>query len=113
MDQNTEVKGGTVNVRWKKGSCPANVALYVYYREVLPGNNASKWEKVNVPQAANNYVLELKCFKQYEIVVTGWKATEKLRPWKVNTGKGEKRGFKKRNSLRKQDREKKTTHTNS
>ena len=61
-----------------------------YYREVRPGNNTSMWKVVNVSRFADHYNLELKCFKEYEVAVTGWGART-LTPWRVKTGQG-KRG---------------------
>jgi len=38
---------------------------------------------------ADYYNLELECFKEYEVAVTGWGART-LKPWKVKTGQGNK-----------------------
>ena len=59
----------------------------VYYREVTPENNTGIWNSVIVPQFADRYNLELKCFKEYEVGVTGWGART-LKQWKVKTGQG-------------------------
>ena len=92
INQKTEVKGRTVKVRLKEGSCSPCDIYTVYYREVIPGNNASRWKAVNASRFVNPYNLELQCFKQYEIAVARWKAAEKLKPWKVKTGQGKKEG---------------------
>ena len=47
------------------------------------------WKVVNVLRFAGHYNLELKCFKEYEVAVTGWGART-LKPWKVKTGQGKK-----------------------
>ena len=59
----------------------------VYYREVTPENNTGIWNSVIVPQFADRYNLELKCFKEYEVGVTGLGART-LKSWKVKTGQG-------------------------
>ena len=87
-NQTKEVKGRTVTVRWEHGSCSA-VMYSVYYREVKSGNNAAIWKVVNVSRFADHYNLELECFKEYEVAVTGWGARS-LKPWKVKTGQGKK-----------------------
>ena len=64
----------------------------VYYREVKPENNTGIWKAVNVSRFADHYNLELKCFKEYEVAVTGagWGART-FKPWRVRTGQGKKR----------------------
>jgi len=62
---------------------------FVYYREVKPGNTPSIWKVVNVSRLADHYNLELDCFKEYEVAVTGWGART-FKPWKVKTGQGMK-----------------------
>ncbi len=93
INQTKEIRGSTVKVTWKQELCSSHAVLYVYYREVLPGINARRWEDVRVPQLANHYNLELKCFKQFEIAVTERKALDKLNPWKVKTGQGKKKSI--------------------
>ena len=60
----------------------------VHYREVKPESNAGR-EVVNVSRFVDHYNLELKCFKEYEVAVTGWEART-FKPWKVKTGQGKK-----------------------
>ena len=88
-NQTKEVKGRTVTIRWEQlGSC--SVAIYtVHYKEWKPGNYGSIWKAVNVSRFADYYNLELECFKEYEVAVTGWGART-LKPWKVKTGQGNK-----------------------
>ena len=45
---------------------------------------------VILPGFADHYNLELKCFKEYEVAVTGWGARS-FKPWKVKTGQGHDR----------------------
>ena len=85
-NQGKEVKGRTLTIR--QGSCSVDIYA-VHYREWKPGNNAGIWKVVNVSQFADYYNLELECFKEYEVTVTGWGART-LKPWKVKTGQGKK-----------------------
>ena len=64
----------------------------VYYREVKSGNNAAIWKVVHVSRFADRYNLELECFKEYEVAVTGSGARTR-KPWKVKTGQGKKRYY--------------------
>ena len=81
------MKGRTVTIRWEQESCPA---IYtVYYREWKPRNNASIWKAEYVWRLAGYYNLELECFKEYEVAVTGW-GGRTPKPWKVKTGQGNK-----------------------
>lgn len=89
INHTRELKGSTVKVTWKQGLCPPH-DMYVYYREVMSGINVSKWEAVNVSPCANHYNLKLKCFKQYDIAVTGWREVGTRKPRTVKTGQGEK-----------------------
>lgn len=94
INQTNKVKGSTVKVTWKQGSCPVQVAMYtVYYREAIRGSNGSRWRAVNVSQFANHYNLKLKCYKEYEITVTAWSEygetpLNQSKLWKVKTGGG-------------------------
>ena len=83
------MKGRTVTIRWEQGSCQSVDIYTVHYREWKPRNNASIWKVVNVSRFAGYYNLELECFKEYEVAVTGWGART-LKPWKVKTGQGNK-----------------------
>jgi len=87
-NQTKEVKGRTLTIRWEQRSCPVNIYT-VHYRQWKPGNNASIWKVVNVSRFVDYYNLELECFKEYEVAVTGWGART-LKPWKVKTGQGKK-----------------------
>ena len=80
------MKGHTVTVRWERGLCPADMYT-VHYREVKPDDNTGKWMEVFVPTFANHYNLELKCFKEYEVAVTG-SGARTFKPWRVKTGQG-------------------------
>ena len=89
-NQTKEVKGRTVTVRWEQASsCSAVMYTQVYYREVKPGNNPIIWKVVFVSRFADHYNLELECFKEYEVAVSGW-GTRIFKPWKVKTGQGKK-----------------------
>ena len=63
--------------------------ISIYYREVKPENNTGIWKVVKVSRFVDHYNLELKCFKEYEVAVTGWEART-FKPWKVKTGQGKK-----------------------
>ena len=67
-----------------------SVMYTLYYREVKPENNTGIWKVVNVSRFADHYNLELKCFKEYEVALTGW-GDRKFKPWRVKTGQGKER----------------------
>lgn len=98
MTQKTvSVPGKHVMVKWKRifeGQCPSD-NFFVYYKEV----NSTQWKFRNVSKGANQYDLELECFRKYDVAVTAEKSQnsenveaprDASNHWRVLTGQGKK-----------------------
>lgn len=94
------VPGKHVMVKWKRifeGQCPSD-NFFVYYKEV----NSTQWKFRNVSKGANQYDLELECFKKYDVAVTAERSQnsenveaprDASNHWKVLTGQGKNPSF--------------------
>lgn len=72
VNKDKELAGGTVLVKWERpveGACPV-VGYNVYSREVISRSGKSKWNIATVQKNATEYILYLRCRKQYEVAVT-------------------------------------------